>query len=85
MSNNNQNLYKKRDALYRIQAKLAGQLSEKEREALLAQKKKLEAELAQAVVKNSPDRQYCIDHKCSEMKQLKHVRHLQESPNPETV
>lgn len=77
---NNQDLYKKREALYLLQNELATATEDK-RAALLEKKKKLEAELVDALKKNNPTRTYCSDNKCTDMKNLtnKHVKHLPDS------
>lgn len=80
-TNHNQDLYKKREALYLIQNKLATTTNEVERKALLAKQAKLQKELVAALEKNDPTRKYCVDNKCSDMKSLttnlpKHIKHL---------
>ncbi len=80
-TNHNQDLYKKREALYLIQNKLASTTNEKERKALLAKQKKLQEELVAALEANNPARKYCTDNKCTDMKNLttnlpKHIKHL---------
>lgn len=79
MTNSNQDMYKKRDALYRLQAQLADpKLTAEKQKELLEQQTKLEAELVDALKNNLPERRYCVDHKCNDFKQLtqqKHIKH----------
>ena len=75
----NQDLYRKREALYLLQNKLAT-AQEDDRAKLLEQKTKLENELKDMLEKFASGRQYCTDNKCSDMKQLTtHVKQLPDS------